>query len=221
MIEEYFAQDDWKISPSVDAECGGGAVDASLSFGGKEQPGLRCSTLGNAAAGLSGAEWELGGVRASCTMTMLRRGWGSRFLATPKTVVRSGYGIVFIDQSGITTPFTTPAVSVYFQKRAAEDAGQRECCGSACRVGHRLRPISIYSGCGIGAERFIRAKRAAGSGYVAAVECGGAAVDYEQYVGGRSLMWDRILCMWGIPGLEPQSVDGGAAWRRGLAADAR
>src|SRR5438045_7107069 len=33
---------------------------------------------------------------------------GFSFLATPKTVVRAGYGIVFIDQSGITTPFTTP-----------------------------------------------------------------------------------------------------------------
>src|SRR5205085_2783317 len=33
---------------------------------------------------------------------------GFTFLATPNTVVRSGFGIVFIDQSGITTPFTTP-----------------------------------------------------------------------------------------------------------------
>jgi hypothetical protein len=33
---------------------------------------------------------------------------GFTFLAAPNTVVRGGYGIVFIDQSGITTPFTTP-----------------------------------------------------------------------------------------------------------------
>ena len=33
---------------------------------------------------------------------------GFAYQVTPKTVVRSGYGIVFIDQSGITTPFTTP-----------------------------------------------------------------------------------------------------------------
>ncbi len=33
---------------------------------------------------------------------------GFAFLVTPKTVVRSGFGMVFIDQSGITTPFTTP-----------------------------------------------------------------------------------------------------------------
>ena len=41
-------------------------------------------------------------------MTTWRRGWDLRILLTPKTVVRSGFGIVFIDQSGITTPFTTP-----------------------------------------------------------------------------------------------------------------
>ena len=34
--------------------------------------------------------------------------FGLTYLITPKTVIRSGFGIVFIDQSGITTPFTVP-----------------------------------------------------------------------------------------------------------------
>ena len=33
---------------------------------------------------------------------------GFAYSFNPRTVLRSGYGIVFIDQSGITTPFTTP-----------------------------------------------------------------------------------------------------------------
>ena len=44
----------------------------------------------------------------SCTTITSRRELASLICVTPKTVVRSGFGIVFIDQSGITTPFTTP-----------------------------------------------------------------------------------------------------------------
>ena len=42
---------------------------------------------------------------------------------TDKTVVRTGYGLVWIEMAGITTPFTTP-VFPFLQTGVAADARQ-------------------------------------------------------------------------------------------------
>ena len=116
-------------------------------------------------------------------------------MATPKTVVRAGYGIVFIDQSGITTPFTTPQFP--FIQNVQQKTQDSVNSAFVLSGGPSVAPIPFTPDAGLG-QSVYTAKKTAGSGYVAAVEPGGAAVDYEQYVSGDLRMWDRILCMWGF-----------------------
>jgi hypothetical protein len=82
---------------------------------------------------------------------------------TPKTVARSGFGIVFIDQSGITTPFTTP------QFPFIQNVQQRtqESVNAAFRLsaGPTVSPIPLTPDAGLG-QSVYTADRKAGSGYV-------------------------------------------------------
>ena len=102
-------------------------------------------------------------MRANCTMTMLRRGLGSRFLLTPKTVVRAGYGIVFIDQSGITTPFTTPQFP--FIQNVQQKTQDSVNAAFALSGGPSVAPIPFTPDAGLG-QSVYTAKKTAGSGYV-------------------------------------------------------
>lgn len=88
---------------------------------------------------------------------------GVTWLITPKTVVRSGFGIVFIDQSGITTPFTTP------QFPFIQNVQQRSTDGvtAAFKLSHgpAVAPIPLTPDAGLG-QSVYTVKRTAGSGYV-------------------------------------------------------
>jgi Carboxypeptidase regulatory-like domain/TonB dependent receptor len=88
---------------------------------------------------------------------------GLAYLVTPKTVVRSGYGIVFIDQSGITTPFTTPQFPFIqnVQQRTQDNLN------AAFRLsnGPNVAPIPLTADAGLG-QSVYTANRTAGSGYV-------------------------------------------------------
>ncbi len=79
-----------------------------------------------------------------------------------KTVVRAGFGIVFIDQSGITTPFTTP------QYPFIQNVQQRTQDGyvSAFKLssGPTVNPIPLTPDAGLG-QSVYTATRKAGSGY--------------------------------------------------------
>jgi hypothetical protein len=79
-----------------------------------------------------------------------------------KTVIRAGFGIVFIDQSGITTPFTTP------QYPFIQNVQQRTQDGyvSAFQLssGPTVNPVSSTPNAGLG-QSVYTATRSAGSGY--------------------------------------------------------
>src|SRR5207249_6949681 len=105
MIQEYFIQDDWKTSRRLTVTAG---VRYTLNFPSTE--------LDN-----QGAVFDLdtqklrylgrdGFPRSSRTLHKLNLGprVGLAYGATDKTVVRSSYGLVWIEQAGITTPFTNP-----------------------------------------------------------------------------------------------------------------
>lgn len=88
---------------------------------------------------------------------------GFAYLLTPKTVVRSGYGIVFIDQSGITTPFTTPQFPFIqsVQQRTLDSVN----AAFALSKGPSVAPIPLTPDAGLG-QSVYTATRDAGSGYV-------------------------------------------------------
>lgn len=87
---------------------------------------------------------------------------GFAFMATPKTVVRSGYGIVFIDQSGITTSFTTPQFPFIqnVQQRTLDNVN----AAFALSNGPSVAPIPLTPDAGLG-QSVYTANRKSGSGY--------------------------------------------------------
>ena len=88
---------------------------------------------------------------------------GFTYLLAPKTVVRSGFGIVFIDQSGITTPFTLPQFPYIqnVQQRTQDSVNP----AFALSSGPSVAPIALTPNAGLG-QSVYTANRTAGSGYV-------------------------------------------------------
>lgn len=87
---------------------------------------------------------------------------GLAFMLTPKAVVRSGYGIVFIDQSGITTPFTTPQFPFIqnVQQRTLDNVN----AAFVLSNGPNVAPIPLTPDAGLG-QSVYTANRKSGSGY--------------------------------------------------------
>ena len=129
------------------------------------------------------------------------------YLLTPKTVVRSGFGIVFIDQSGITTPFTTPQFP--FIQNVQQKTQDSVNAAFALASGPSVAPIPLTPDAGLG-QSVYTADRAAGSGYVeqwnlavqraitqqSVVRCGVCGIAHRAR---------------GDSGCEFESVDGGSA----------
>jgi hypothetical protein len=104
-IEEYFLQDDWKASNRL-----------TLNIGARwtlHHPSTEKNNQG-AVFNLGTQQLDYVGVDGNSRSTRelhydnVAPRVGFTYLLNEKTVVRSGFGIVFIDQSGITTPFTIP-----------------------------------------------------------------------------------------------------------------
>lgn len=87
---------------------------------------------------------------------------GLAYMLTPKTVVRSGYGIVFIDQSGITTPFTTPQFP--FIQNVQQKTLDSVNAAFTLANGPSVSPIPLTPDAGLG-QSVYTATRSAGSGY--------------------------------------------------------
>ena len=104
-IAEAFVQDDWKTTPRLTINAG---MRWTLNF-----PSTEANNQG-AVFNLATQQYQyLGRDGFSRSARKLHYdNFGPRlgisYLVTPKMVVRAGFGIVFIEQTGITTPFTTP-----------------------------------------------------------------------------------------------------------------
>ena len=88
---------------------------------------------------------------------------GFSYLLTPKTVARGGFGIVFIDQSGITTPFTAPQFP--FIQSVTQRTQDSVNAAFVLAAGPTVAPIPLTPAAGLG-QSVYTANRAAGSGYV-------------------------------------------------------
>ena len=173
MIEEYFVQDDWKASrrltlnigarwtlhfPSVEKNNQGAVFNLATQ---------QLDYLGQNGNSRSARELHFDNVAPRI---------GFSFLATPKTVVRSGYGIVFIDQSGITTPFTTPQFP-FIQN--VQQKTQDSVNAAFVLVGRAVGGAdTVYAECGARAER-LHGEEDCRVRLCAAVESRSAAADYE------------------------------------------
>ncbi len=159
-IEEYFAQDDWRVLPQLTLNIGArwtlhlpSTEDSNqgVVFNLQTQ---QLDYLGQNGYSRSARQLHWGNVAPRV---------GFAYQVTPKTVVRSGFGIVFIDQSGITTPFTTPQFPFIqnVQQKTQDSVNEAFTLSS----GPTVSPIPLTPDAGLG-QSVYTADRAAGSGYV-------------------------------------------------------
>jgi hypothetical protein len=159
-IEEYFGQDDWKATNRLTMNIG---ARWTLHF-----PSTEKNDQG-AVFNLATQELDyLGknGFSRSARQLHYRNvapRVGFAFEVTPKTIVRSGIGIVFIDQSGITTPFTTPQFP--FIQNVQQKTQDNLRPAFVLSHGPSVSPIPLTPDAGLG-QSVYTVKRSVGSGYV-------------------------------------------------------
>ncbi len=159
-IQEYFVQDDWRATDRL-----------TLNLGARwtlHSPSTEKNNQG-AVFNLATQQLDYAGVNGfSKSARTLHYGnvaprVGLTYLLTPKTVMRSGFGIVFIDQSGITTPFTLPQFPFIqnVQQRTLDNVN----AAFGLSAGPTVAPIALTPDAGLG-QSVYTANRNAGSGYV-------------------------------------------------------
>ena len=158
-IQEYFAQDDWHVTNPLILNIG---ARWTLHF-----PSTEKNNQG-AVFNLATQQLDYLGVNGypnharELHWTNVAPRVGFTFLATPGTVVRSGFGIVFIDQSGITTPFTTPQFP--FIQNVTQKTQDSVNAAFALSNGPTVSPIPLTPAAGLG-QSVYTVNRQAGSGY--------------------------------------------------------
>src|SRR6185437_1518083 len=159
-IEEYFLQDDWKVSDRMTLNIG---ARWTLHFPSTEKTNQgavfnlqteQLDYLGRDGYSRSARELHYTNVAPRVGFT---------YRATPATVVRSGFGIVFIDQSGITTPFTTPQFP--FIQNVQQKTQDSVNAAFALSNGPSVAPIPFTPDAGLG-QSVYTVNKTAGSGYV-------------------------------------------------------
>jgi Carboxypeptidase regulatory-like domain len=158
-IQEYFFQDDWKVSDRLTMNMG---VRWTLHF-----PSTEKNNQG-AVFNLATQQLDYLGVNGNSKsarelhFTNVAPRVGFTYMVSAKTVLRSGFGIVFIDQSGITTPFTTPQFP--FIQSISQKTQDSVNAAFALSSGPTVAPIPLTPAAGLG-QSVYTVNRTAGSGY--------------------------------------------------------
>jgi len=159
-IQEYFAQDDWRLGRRWTLNAG---LRYTLNF-----PSVETSNRA-AVFNLETRQLEYlgqnGVPRAARELHKLN--FGPRFgivgRVTDKTVVRTGYALVWIEMAGITTPFTTPVFP--FLQTVSQRTLDNLTPAFVLSQGPRVDPIPFTPLAGLGQGVFA-VDRGLGSGYV-------------------------------------------------------
>ncbi|MBB5341738.1 TonB-dependent receptor [Tunturiibacter gelidoferens] len=159
-IEEYFLQDDWKASNRLTLNIGARWTLHHPSTEKNNQGAV--FNLGTQQLDYVGVDGNSRSARELHYGNVAPR-VGFTYLATEKTVIRSGFGIVFIDQSGITTPFTIPQFP--FIQSVTQKTQDSVNAAFALSHGPSVAPIPLTPNAGLG-QSVYTADRTAGSGYV-------------------------------------------------------
>jgi outer membrane receptor protein involved in Fe transport len=155
-FQEYFIQDDWKASDRFTLNAG---LRYTLNFPSKEINGQ------TAVFGLDTRELEYPGTNP--VRPLKKNNFGPRLGAvyrlTDKTIVSSGYGLIWIEMAGITTPFTTPTFP--FLQTVSQRALDTISPAFVLANGPSVAPIPITPTAGLGQGVFA-VDATLGSGYV-------------------------------------------------------
>jgi hypothetical protein len=159
-IYEFFAQDDWRALPSL-----------VLNMGLRYTLHLPSTETHNQGAVFNLATQQLdylgvnGNSRSARELhwSNVAPRFGLAYSVNNKTVIRSGFGIVFIDQSGITTPFTTPQYP--FIQNVQQKTTDSYTAPFKLANGPSVAPIALTPDAGLGQSVYTATKKA-GSGYV-------------------------------------------------------
>jgi hypothetical protein len=155
-VQEYFVQDDWKISDRLTVNPG---VRYTLNFPSTEINGQ------TAVFNLHTQQLEYPG--ASPVRPLRKNNFGPRLGAvyrlTDTTILSSGYGMVWIEMAGITTPFTTPTFP--FLQTVSQRALDTISPAFVLRNGPSVAPIATTPTAGLGQGVFA-VDSTLGSGYV-------------------------------------------------------
>jgi len=159
-IQEFFAQDDWRATENLTLNLGVRYTLHHPSTEKRNQGAIfnlqtqQLQFLGVGGFSRSARELHYGNFapRLGLALRLDRR-----------TVLRAGFGIVFIDQSGITTPFTTPQFPfIQNVRQATQDSVNAPFTLSS---GPTVQPIALTPDAGLG-QSVYTANRGLGSGYV-------------------------------------------------------
>jgi hypothetical protein len=159
-VQEYFVQDDWRLSERVSVNAG---VRYTLNFPSTE--------ANNQAAVFNLETQELeylgrdGHPRSARRLHRLDFGprLGAALRVTDRTIVRAAHATVWIEQAGITTPFTTP-VFPFLQTVSQRTLDNLSPAFTLAR-GPSVAPIPLTAEAGLGQGVFA-VDRDLGSGYV-------------------------------------------------------
>jgi hypothetical protein len=159
-FQEYFVQDDWRLSDRFTVNAG---VRYTLNFPSTE--------VNNQAAVFNLHTQQLeylgkdGQPRAARQLHKLNFGprLGIVGRVTDNTVVRTGYAMVWIEQAGITTPFTTPVFP--FLQTVSQRTLDNLVPAFTLATGPSVAPIPLTPTAGLGQGVFA-VDRDLGSGYV-------------------------------------------------------
>jgi len=159
-FQEWFVQDNWKATSRLTLT---GGVRYTLNF-----PSTEADNQG-AVFNLQTQQLQFLGQNgfSRSARTLHWKNFGPRlgvaYRLTDKTVIRSGYAIVFFDQSGITTPFTNP--SFPFVQTVTQSNVNNTTRAFVLANGPTVQPIPLTANAGLGLSVY-SADRTLGSGYV-------------------------------------------------------
>ena len=159
-FQEYFIQDDWRLSDRVTVN---GGVRYTLNFPSTEENDqVAVFNLQTQQLEYLGRD---GQPRAARQLHKLNFGprLGIVGRITDKTVARIGYGMVWIEMAGITTPFTTPVFP--FLQTVSQRTLDNVNPAFVLAQGPRVEPIPLTPTAGLGQGVFA-VDRDLGSGYV-------------------------------------------------------